>query len=379
MANRVGRENVVYCHVTLVPWLEAAQELKTKPTQHSVQELRRIGILPNILVCRTSRPMDQEMKNKIALFCTVPSEAVIEVRDEPTIYNVPFSLHRQGLDTQILRALGLPCGGEPDLSDWHRVVDRFMNAPDAVEIALVGKYVQHKDAYLSVVEALYHAGVHHGVKVRVRAVESAELESADVGKSLGGVDGVLIPGGFGSRGIEGMIDAIRYAREERIPLFGICLGMQMMVVEYARNVCALAGAHSEEMDPASLHPVIHLMQEQAHIDKMGGTMRLGAYACDLVPGTLAARCYGVLEISERHRHRYEFNNAYRERLEAGGLRVSGVCRGRNLVEIVELPGHPWYLGGQFHGELKSRPTRPHPLFADFIGAAIRRRHGGEGR
>nr|WP_314717902.1 CTP synthase [uncultured Fretibacterium sp.] len=379
MANRVGRENVVYCHVTLVPWLEAAQELKTKPTQHSVQELRRIGILPNILVCRTSRPMDQEMKNKIALFCTVPSEAVIEVRDEPTIYNVPFSLHRQGLDTQILRALGLPCGGEPDLSDWHRVVDRFMNAPDAVEIALVGKYVQHKDAYLSVVEALYHAGVHHGVKVRVRAVESAELESADVGKSLGGVDGVLIPGGFGSRGIEGMIDAIRYAREERIPLFGICLGMQMMVVEYARNVCALAGAHSEEMDPASLHPVIHLMQEQAHIDKMGGTMRLGAYPCDLVPGTLAARCYGVLEISERHRHRYEFNNAYRERLEAGGLRVSGVCRGRNLVEIVELPGHPWYLGGQFHGELKSRPTRPHPLFADFIGAAIRRRHGGEGR
>ena len=373
MADRVGRENVLYCHVTLVPWLEAAKELKTKPTQHSVQELRRIGILPNILVCRTSRPMDQGMKDKIALFCTVPPEAVIEVQDEPTIYNVPVSLHRQGLDALILRYLGLSSGRDPDLSDWHRVVDRFMNAPDAVEIALVGKYVQHKDAYLSIVEALYHAGVRHDVKVQVRAVESTELESFDVVNDLRGVDGILIPGGFGSRGIEGMIGAIRYAREENVPLFGICLGMQMMVVEYARNVCGLAGAHSEEMDPAALHPVIHLMQEQEHLDKIGGTMRLGAYVCDLLPGTLAARAYGSLEISERHRHRYEFNNAYRERLEAKGLKVSGVCRNRDLVEIVELPGHPWYLGGQFHGELKSRPTRPHPLFTDFIGAAIRRR------
>ena len=373
MADRVGRENVLYCHVTLVPWLEAAKELKTKPTQHSVQELRRIGILPNILVCRTSRPMDQGMKDKIALFCTVPPEAVIEVQDEPTIYSVPVSLHRQGLDALILRYLGLSSGRDPDLSDWHRVVDRFMNAPDAVEIALVGKYVQHKDAYLSVVEALYHAGVRHDVKVQVRAVESTELESSDVVNALRGADGILIPGGFGLRGIEGMIGAIRYAREEKVPLFGICLGMQMMVVEYARNVCGLAGAHSEEMDSAAPHPVIHLMREQEHLDKIGGTMRLGAYVCDLLPGTLAARSYGSLEISERHRHRYEFNNAYRERLEGKGLKVSGVCRDRDLVEIVELPGHPWYLGGQFHGELKSRPTRPHPLFADFIGAAIRRR------
>ena len=378
MANRVGRENVVYCHVTLVPWLEAAKELKTKPTQHSVQELRRIGILPNILVCRTSHPMDQEMKNKIALFCTVPSEAVIEVQDEPTIYNVPIGLHRQGLDALILRYLGLPCDGKPDLSDWRRVVDRFMNAPQAVEIALVGKYVQHKDAYLSVVEALYHAGVRHDIKVQVRAVESTDLESGDIGKELRGVDGILIPGGFGSRGVEGMIGAIRYARESGVPLFGICLGMQMMVVEYARNVCGLAGAHSEEMDPACPHPVIHLMQEQAHIDKMGGTMRLGAYACDIVPETLAAQSYGCPRVRERHRHRYEFNNAYRDRLERGGLRVSGVCPEGDLVEIVELPGHPWFLGGQFHGELKSRPIRPHPLFADFIGVAIRCRRARDG-
>ncbi|MDO4786342.1 MAG: CTP synthase [Fretibacterium sp.] len=374
MADRVGRENVVYCHVTLIPWLEAAKELKTKPTQHSVQELRRIGILPNILVCRTSHAMDQEMKNKIALFCTVPPEAVIEVQDEPTIYNVPFSLHRQGLDSLILRCLGLPCGKEPDLSDWRRVVDGFMDAPDWVEIALVGKYVQHKDAYLSVVEALYHAGVRHNVKVRVRAVESAELESSGAAEILRGADGILIPGGFGSRGVEGMIDAIRYAREEGVPLLGICLGMQMMVVEYARNVCGLAGAHSEEMDPSSPHPVIHLMQEQARIDKMGGTMRLGAYPCDVVPGTLAERSYGSLQISERHRHRYEFNNAYRESLERGGLKISGVCPDGELVEIVELPEHPWYLGGQFHGELKSRPTRPHPLFSGFIGAARRFRN-----
>lgn len=375
MSGRVGRENVVYCHVTLVPWLEAAKELKTKPTQHSVQELRRIGILPNILVCRTSHPMDQDMKHKIALFCTVPSEAVIEVLDEPTIYNVPIALHRQGLDNLILRCLGLPSEGEPDLSDWRRVVDRFMNPPEAVEIALVGKYVQHKDAYLSVVEALYHAGIHHNVRVHVRSVEAEELEDGDSARVLGSADGILIPGGFGVRGVEGMIQAARYARENGVPLFGICLGMQMMVVEFARNVCGLHGAHSKEMDPAALHPVIHLMQEQEHVDKMGGTMRLGAYPCDLEEGTRAASAYGELHVQERHRHRYEFNNAYRDRLEKAGLKVSGVCRERDLVEIVELPGHPWYIGGQFHGELKSRPIRPHPLFAGFVGAAIARQRG----
>ena len=378
MANRVGRENVVYCHVTLIPWLEAAQELKTKPTQHSVQELRRIGILPNLLVCRTSHPMDQGMKNKIALFCTVPSEAVIEVMDEPTIYNVPMALHRQRLDDLILRYLELPCDAEPDLSDWSRVVDRFMNPQESVDIALVGKYVQHKDAYLSVVEALHHAGIHHNVRVKVHSVEAEDLDSGDLAGVLGSMDGILIPGGFGPRGVEGMIRAIQYARENRVPLLGICLGMQMMVVEYARNVCHLHGAHSKEMDPSTLHPVIHLMEEQQNIDRLGGTMRLGAYPCDLREGTLAARAYGTLHISERHRHRYEFNNAYRERLEGAGLKVAGVCPEQGLVELVELPGHPWFVGGQFHGELKSRPVRPHPLFAGFVGMALERQRADRG-
>jgi CTP synthase len=373
MSDRVGRENALYCHVTLIPWLEAAKELKTKPTQHSVQELRRIGILPNILVCRTSYPMTEDMKNKIALFCSVPPEAVIEMLDEATIYNVPLSLHRQKLDSLALRVLSVSCDSEPDLSDWAQVVDRFMNAPQSVEIALVGKYVQHKDAYLSVVEALYHAGVAHNVKVRVRSVESTDVETRGVEAMLEGVDGILIPGGFGSRGIEGKIATVRHARESGIPLFGICLGMQMMVIEYARNVCHLAGAHSQEMEPATVHPVIHLMEEQVSIDKLGGTMRLGAYECDLVPGTEARRAYGADRISERHRHRYEFNNTYRQRLEDAGLKVSGICAGRNLVEIVELPGHPWFVGGQFHGELKSRPTHPHPLFAAFVGAAIKKK------
>ena len=373
MGDRVGRENVVYCHVTLVPWLEAAQELKTKPTQHSVQELRRIGILPNILVCRTSHPMEQSMKEKIALFCTVPPEAVIEVRDEPTIYNVPSSLHQQGLDALILRRLGLPTDVEPDLADWERVAQRSISSSETVEIALVGKYVQHTDAYLSVVEALHHAGIGHDVRVEVRSVEAEDIERGRPEDILASADGILIPGGFGERGVEGMISTVRYARERGVPLLGICLGMQMMVVEHARNVCQLPGAHSTEMDPATPHPVIHLMQEQEAIDALGGTMRLGAYPCGIEEGTRAARAYGTLHISERHRHRYEFNNAYRERLEATGLKVSGVCPSRGLVEIVELPDHPWAVGAQFHAELKSRPVRPHPLFAGFVAATIERR------
>ena len=371
MAVRAGRENVVYCHVTLIPYLEAAKELKTKPTQHSVQELRRIGILPNILVCRTSRPMDDGMKHKIALFCDVPPEAVIEVRDEPTIYNVPASLHRQGVDDLILKNLGLPLDNEPDLTDWHRVSDRYMNSPEEVKIALVGKYVQHKDAYLSVVEALHHAGIAHSVRVNIVSVESEDLEHVDPAEVLSFADGVLIPGGFGARGVEGMILAAKYARENNVPLFGICLGMQMMVVEFARNVCKLHDAHSKEMNPATLHPVIHLMEEQENLRDLGGTMRLGAYPCDLAEGTNSAKVYGTLHISERHRHRYEFNNAYRERLENAGLKVAGVCSERNLVEIVELPGNDWYVGGQFHGEYKSRPARPHPLFDGFIDSAAK--------
>ena len=359
MAVRAGRENVVYCHVTLIPYLEAAKELKTKPTQHSVQELRRIGILPNILVCRTSRPMDQGMKNKIALFCDVPPEAVIEVRDEPTIYNVPVSLHREGLDDLILKYLGLPHDNEPDLSDWARVVDRYMNPPEEVKIALVGKYVQHKDAYLSVVEALHHGGIANNVRVNIVSVEAEEVENNDPAEVLGFADGILIPGGFGERGVEGMIAAAKYAREN----------MQMMVVEFARNVCKLHDAHSKEMNPATIHPVIHLMEEQENLHDLGGTMRLGAYPCDLTEGTKSAEAYGQLHITERHRHRYEFNNAYRERLENAGLRIAGVCTERNLVEIVELPEHIWYIGGQFHGELKSRPVRPHPLFDGFIKAS----------
>ena len=369
MAVRAGRENVVYCHVTLIPYLEAAKELKTKPTQHSVQELRRIGILPNLLVCRTSHPMDQGMKNKIALFCDVPPEAVIEVRDEPTIYNVPISLHREGLDGLILKYLGLPYEEEPDLSDWVRVVDRYMNPPEEVSIALVGKYVQHKDAYLSVVEALHHGGIAHNVRVNIVSVEAEDLEHSDPAEVLKFADGILIPGGFGERGVEGMIAAAKYARENNVPLLGICLGMQMMVVEFARNVCRLHEAHSKEMNPATIHPVIHLMEEQENLKDLGGTMRLGAYPCDLVEGTKSAEAYGTLHITERHRHRYEFNNAYRERLENAGLKVAGVCTERNLVEIVELPGHTWYVGGQFHGELKSRPIRPHPLFDGFIKAS----------
>ena len=371
MAVRAGRENVVYCHVTLIPYLEAAKELKTKPTQHSVQELRRIGILPNILVCRTSRPMDDGMKHKIALFCDVPPEAVIEVRDEPTIYNVPASLHRQGVDDLILKNLGLPLDNEPDLTDWHRVSDRYMHSPEEVKIALVGKYVQHKDAYLSVVEALHHAGIAHSVRVNIVSVESEDLEHADPAELLKFADGVLIPGGFGARGVEGMILAAKYARENNVPLFGICLGMQMMVVEFARNVCKLHDAHSKEMNPATLHPVIHLMEEQENLRDLGGTMRLGAYPCDLAEGTNSAKVYGTLHISERHRHRYEFNNAYRERLENAGLKIAGVCTERNLVEIVELPGNDWYVGGQFHGEYKSRPARPHPLFDGFIDSAAK--------
>ena len=371
MAVRVGRENVVYCHVTLVPYLEAAKELKTKPTQHSVQELRKIGILPNLLVCRTSHQMDQSMKNKIALFCDVPPEAVIEVKDEKTIYNVPISLHKQGLDDLILKYLGLPCDIKPDLSDWSRIVDRYINPSEEVKIALVGKYVQHKDAYLSVVEALHHAGIAHNVRVDIVSVEAEDLEHGSPEEALKFADGILIPGGFGDRGVEGMINAAKYARENNVPLLGICLGMQMMVVEFARNVCKLHGAHSKEMNPATRHPVIHLMEEQENLKDLGGTMRLGAYPCKLIEGTRAANAYGKTLISERHRHRYEFNNSYRERLEKAGLKISGICTERDLVEIVEITEHNWYVGGQFHGELKSRPVKPHPLFDGFISASVK--------
>ena len=372
MASRVGRENVLYCHVTLVPFLEAAQELKTKPTQHSVQELRRIGILPDIIVCRSHYEVCDDMRDKIALFCNVPKEAVIQALDEPTIYKVPLSLHAQKLDVLVMKRLGIETPVSLDLSDWERVVQRYCHPSGEVEIALVGKYINHKDAYLSVVEALHHAGVHHDVRVSIRSVEAEEIEEKGAENVLSGVSGIVVPGGFGARGFEGKILAARYAREKRIPYLGLCLGMQVAVVEFARNVCSLTGAHSSEIDPGAVNPVIHLMEEQIAVSDMGGTMRLGVYPCDLVPGTLAAGLYGMARVEERHRHRYEFNNGYRKRLEAAGMIVSGVYSAKNLVEIIELPDHPWFVGVQFHPEFRSRPVKPHPLFVGFVGAAANR-------
>jgi len=379
MATRVGRDNVVYCHVTLVPWLEAARELKTKPTQHSVQELRRIGILPQILVCRSHYAIEDGMRDKMALFCNVPPEAVIQALDEPTIYKVPLSLYEQRFDELVLKFLSLESPAEPDLSDWKRVVDGFCDPSGEVEIVMVGKYINHKDAYLSVTEALYHAGIHHDVRVRIRSVEAEDIEEHGAEAILSGAHGIIVPGGFGARGIEGKISAARYAREKKIPYLGLCLGMQVAVVEFARHVCGIPGANSSEIDPGCTSPVIHLMEEQAHVEAKGGTMRLGAYPCDLVPGARAAEAYGKSQVFERHRHRYEFNNDYRSRLEDKGLRIAGIYTKKNLVEIVELPDHPWFVGVQFHPEFRSRPVKPHPLFMGFIGAAVELANSTSGR
>lgn len=370
MATRVGRENVLYCHVTLVPYLEAARELKTKPTQHSVQELRRIGILPDIIVCRSHYPICDEMKEKIALFCNVPEEAVIEALDEPTIYKVPLSLHAQKFDSLVMKLLSVTSPLEPELDDWEHVVKSFCHPDGEVEVAMVGKYINHKDAYLSVVEALNHAGVQNDVRVRIRSVEAEEIEEHGAEKVLSGVHGVLVPGGFGARGIEGKIEAARYAREKRIPYLGLCLGMQVAVIDFARHVCDLKGANSAEIDEAAEHPVIHLMDEQRDIDDLGGTMRLGAYPCTLMEGTHSSAAYGDQVVNERHRHRYEFNNAYRETMENAGLKIAGIYKEKNLVEIVEIPEHPWFVGVQFHPEFRSRPVKPHPLFVGFIRAAV---------
>ncbi len=371
-ASRVGRKNVLYCHVTLVPYIAAAGEMKTKPTQHSVNELRRIGIQPDIIVCRSQYPLEEGLREKIALFCSVDVESVMECQDASTIYQVPLMLHHQGMDSRILRILGIAEDREPDLEDWKAYVHKTLNPEGHVEIAMVGKYVNHKDAYLSVVEALHHGGVYHNVEVRIRHVEAEDVEKIGAPALLEGVHGILVPGGFGIRGSEGKIAAARYAREKKIPYFGLCLGMQMAVVDFARHVCGFVGAHSTEFDPGSPNPVIHLMEEQKNLAALGGTMRLGEYPCDLVQGTAVSEAYGVPQIGERHRHRYEFNNEYREQLEEKGLRVAGMCTERNLVEIVELQDHPWFVGVQFHPELKSRPVRPHPLFRDFVGAALAR-------
>ena len=367
---RVGRENVLYCHVTLVPYIAVAGEMKTKPTQHSVNELRRIGIQPDIIVCRSQYALEESIRDKIALFCSVAKEAVVEEVDARSIYQVPLSLYEGGVDALVLRHLGLAADRVPRLDDWREYMGRLESSP-TVEIAMVGKYVSHKDAYLSVVEALTHAGNHNGVKIRLRPIEAEDVEEQGTAV-LAGVSGILVPGGFGSRGIEGKIAAASFARREKIPYFGLCLGMHVAVVEFARNVCGIAAAHSSEIDPGTPNPVIHLMEEQRRVSDLGGTMRLGGYACDLREGSISRRAYGEPQIRERHRHRYEFNNDYRERFEKAGLRTAGVCAGRDLVEIVELEGHPWFVGVQFHPEFTSRPVRPQPLFRDFVRAVAER-------
>jgi CTP synthase len=365
----VGAENVLYLHVTLVPYIEAAGELKTKPTQHSVNELRRIGVHPDIVVCRSHEELSEDIREKIALFADVEQEAVIASPDVPDVYLVPSRLKAEGLDRLVCDKLGLPLG-EAQLGEWLDITERLQQATDEIEVALVGKYVKLQDAYLSVHEALKHAGAHHGCRVRVRWVDAENMSFEEAAALLERVDGVIVPGGFGSRGWEGKILACRVARERGIPYLGLCLGMHVVVSEYARNVLGLEGANSTEMDPETPHPVIDLLPEQKEIEDLGGTMRLGAQAVELVDGTRAQEAYGEPVIHERHRHRYEVNNHYRPQLVDAGLVVSGTFQAGRLVEVVELPDHPWFVASQFHPEFKSRPTRPAPLFREFVGAAL---------
>jgi CTP synthase len=366
----VGKQNCLFIHLTLVPYLKAARELKTKPTQHSVGQLRQIGIQPDILICRTEQPISREDREKIALFCNISVNAVIEERDKDfSIYEVPLSLVDNKLDSLICTQLGLQTN-EPNLDDWRELLRRLRNPDHEVSIAVVGKYAEHRDAYKSIYESIDHAGMANSAQVRIARIRSEELEAEGPERMLAGYDGILVPGGFGERGIEGKIQAIRYARERGVPFFGICLGMQCAVIEFARNVCGLAGAHSTEFDKESRHPVICLLDEQKSITDKGGTMRLGAQPAKLEPGSLAALTYNAAEISERHRHRYELNNIYRQQFVANGLAMSGTSPDGSLVEIVELPGHRWFLAVQYHPEFKSKPTAAQPLFKGFIAAAV---------
>jgi CTP synthase len=366
----VGDENVIYLHVTLVPYIDTAGELKTKPTQHSVNELRRIGIHPDVLVCRSTEPLGREIREKIALFADVDVDAVITNPDVADVYLVPLALQEQGLDELVVRKLGLDAP-PAELGEWLQLTERIDQRNESVEIALVGKYVKLHDAYLSVHEALKHAGIHNGTRVHVRWVDAEDMTLDEAREELAGVDGVLVPGGFGSRGWEGKILACRVAREDGIPYLGICLGMHVAVSEFARHVCDLDGANSTEMDPETPHPVIDLLPEQKEVEDLGGTMRLGAQAVELASGTRSREIYGGEPvISERHRHRYEVNNAYRQKLAVGGLVISGTFQEGRLVEIVELADHPWFVASQFHPEFKSRPTRPAPLFREFVAAAL---------
>jgi CTP synthase len=378
MRQELGREHTLFVHVTLVPFIAAAQELKTKPTQHSVKELLSVGIQPDILLCRTDRYLSKDIKSKIALFCNVEEEAVITAKDVASIYEVPVVFAREEVDTLALRYLHIDAK-DRDLKQWEDIVHRVYNPKDEVTIGIVGKYVEYEDSYKSLKEALVHGALAHNLKLVVNWIEAEGLETTDSSyeAQLENYDGLLVPGGFGKRGIEGMLKAIRYARENKVPYFGICLGMQTACIEFARNVCGLADANSSEFDPATPHRVIYKLRELRGVEELGGTMRLGAWPCKIEPGTLAYKIYEQAEISERHRHRYEFNREYEGTLTAGGLRISGSTPDGTYVEMVELPDHPHFIGCQFHPEFKSKPLEPHPLFKTFVGAAYE--HGSKRR
>jgi len=372
MRHEQGRANSLFLHLTLVPYITAAGEMKTKPTQHSVKELRALGIQPDILVCRSERFIPPEMKEKIALFCDVDVEAVVTGRDVKSVYEVPATYAAEGVDEIVLRLLKMDAPPR-DLTRWNEMLDRLQNPRGEVTIGLVGKYTEYQDAYKSLKEALLHGGLAHGLKVNIRWILSEDVTGPDWESKLEGYDGILVPGGFGERGVDGMINAIRYARERQVPYFGICLGMQTMVIEYARNVCNLEGAHSTEFNPDAPHRVIFKLRELKGVDELGGTMRLGSWPCRLKEDSFAYRAYQTRDIHERHRHRFEFNREYEGRLTAAGLRITGETPDNTYVEICEIAGHPWFLGCQFHPEFKSKPMEPHPLFKAFIGAA-RREH-----
>jgi CTP synthase len=372
MRQELGRDNTVFVHVTLIPWIAAAQELKTKPTQHSVKEMLSIGIQPDILLCRADREVPREMREKIAAFCNVEQGGVIIARDCASIYEVPLNLAGQGVDELALKYLRIDTKA-PDLSPWEDIAHRANHPKDEVSIAIIGKYVEYEDSYKSLKEALVHGALAENLKLRVTWIEAEGLEVEEYTSQLEGFDGILVPGGFGKRGVEGMLNAIRFARETKTPYFGICLGMQTACIEYARNVCGLAKANSGEFDPATPHRIIYKLRELTGVEEMGGTMRLGAYTCVMEPDSLAAKAYGTTEISERHRHRYEFNREYEAVLVGGGLRLTGSSPEGTYVEIVEIPEHPFFLGCQFHPEFKSKPLEPHPLFHSFVKASYANR------
>ena len=366
----VGFDNVMYVHCTLIPYLAAAGEMKSKPTQHSVKELRSLGIQPNVIVVRTEKPVPQEMKEKIALFCDIRKEAVIEARDADTLYQVPLDLQAQKLDQIVCDHLKLSCQ-TADMTEWTALVEKVQNLSEKVKIALVGKYVALPDAYLSVAEALRHAGYAFDADIEIDWINAEDVNDDNVADMLASADGILVPGGFGDRGVEGKISAIRYARENNVPFLGICLGMQLASIEFARNVLGLAGAHSAELNPETPYPIIDLLPEQKDIEDMGGTLRLGLFPCKLTEGSLAEASYNEQIVYERHRHRYEFNNEYREQMEKEGFIFSGTSPDGRLIEIIELNNHPFFIASQFHPEFSSRPTRPQPLFREFIGASLK--------